>query len=639
MRVPYRPFGSWTSPITADAIVADSLGLGQVALDGGTVYWSETRSIESGRNAIVRWRDGRIEDVLPAPYSARSRVHEYGGGAFCVAEGTVYFCNDADQRLYRSTDGALPRALTFETKRRYADLEVDRRRRRLIAVCEDHSGVSVCHSIVAVDLVAQSAPRTLVTGSDFYASARLSPDGSKLAWLDWNHPDMPWDGTRLWLAELNDNGDIIRARHVAGSRDESILQPTFAPDGTLYFVSDRSNWWNLCRLREGGVEEIAPMEAEVSRPHWVFGESAYAFLSAREAILACNRGGLWSLKLLDLDSGRLTEVANPYCEIHTLVAAHRRAAFIGSSAGEPAAVVQFDAHRRRFETLRRSTASAPEAGYLSVPEPIEFETTRGERAHAFFYAPVNRDAAAPSGERPPLLLCSHGGPTAAASPAFNLKLQYWTSRGFAVLDVNYRGSSGFGRNYRQALDGQWGIVDVEDCVHAARHLLEGGRLDSARLAIRGASAGGYTTLCVLAFHETFRAGAVYYGVSDLEALAKETHKFEQHYLDRLIAPYPARRDLYVARSPLRHAARVACPVIFFQGLEDRVVPPAQTATMVAALRAKHIPVACLEFAGEAHGFRRAGSIKRALEAELYFYARIFGFTPADTVQPVLIENL
>jgi len=639
MHIASAPFGSWKSPITADMIVADSQGLGQVVRDGADMYWSETRPVERGRNAIVRWRDGRFAEVLPAPFSARSRVHEYGGGAYTVADGVLYFCNDADQRVYRTEPGSLPHSLTPDGKHRFADLVVDRRRRQLIAVCEDHTSTPVKNSIVAIDLTREHAVRTLAAGADFYAAPRLSPDGARFAWLEWNHPDMPWDGTQLWCADLTDHGEVVNRRRVAGGRDESVLQPTFGPDGLLYFVSDRSDWWNLCRWRDGRIEAMASMEAEVGGPHWIFGESAYAFLSSHEAILACNHHGMWALNLLDLNTGRLTEVSSPYCEIRSLVAGDGRALFIGAAISEPPAVVSFNASKHRFETLRRSTATTPHADYLSAPEAMEFKTTRGESAHAFFYAPANRDFAAPAGERPPLLVLSHGGPTAAASPALNLKLQYWTSRGFAVLDVNYRGSSGFGRTYRRALYGQWGIADVEDCVHAAWHVLERGHTDSTRLAIRGGSAGGYTTLCVLAFHDTFRAGAVYYGVSDLEALARETHKFEQHYLDQLIGPYPARRDLYVARSPIHHVPQLSCPVIFFQGLEDKVVPPDQTETMVKALRAKRIPVACLEFEDEAHGFRRAETIKRALEAELYFYSRIFGFTAADVLPPVLIENL
>lgn len=631
-------YGSWKSPITTDMIVADSLGLGQVAIDGGDIYWSEMRPLERGRNAIVRRRGDSTEDVLPAPFSARSRVHEYGGGAFTVADGVLYFCNDSDQRVYRVAGGVL-RALTPESACRYADLAVDRMRHCLIAVCEEHAPPAIRNSLVAIDIEGHAPPRTLVAGADFYASPRVSPDGKSLAWLSWRHPDMPWDGTELWLADLLPGGEVANARRVAGSREESILQPSFAPDGTLYFVSDRENWWNLFRVRGHGVEAVVPLDAEVGWPLWVFGESAYGFLSASEAIIACNRGGEWRLGLLHLGADRIDWLPNPCSEVHSLVAAHGVAAFVGAAATQPSAVFRFDLHTRHIETLRRATANVPDAGYLAVPEPIAFPTTHGETAYAFFYPPTNRDFAAVPDERPPLLVLSHGGPTAAASPALNLKLQYWTSRGFAVLDVNYRGSTGFGRRYRRALYGHWGVRDVDDCVHGARFLAQRGTVDLQRLAIRGSSAGGYTVLCALTFHETFRAGAVYYGISDLEALARETHKFEQHYTDQLVGPYPANRELYRARSPIHHVERLSCPVIFFQGLDDKVVPPDQTRNMAQALRAKGVPVACIEFEGEAHGFRHAENIKRALEAELYFYSRLFGFTPADVPAPVMIDNL
>ncbi len=635
----HASYGFWKSPITTDMIVADSIGLGQIVLDGADIYWSEMRPVERGRNAIVRWRDGQLDEMLPAPYSARSRVHEYGGGAFSVADGIVYFCNDVDQRIYRADGNAAPRAITPAGNQRYADLIVDRAHRRLIGVCEAHDGTAVTNALVAIDIDGAGSPRTLAKGADFYAGPRLSPDGKHLVWFCWRHPDMPWDVTELWFGDVNADGTIANARRLAGGREESILQPAFAPDGRLYFVSDREDWWNLYRWRNGRAQATLPLDAEVGWPQWVFGESAYAFLSPHEAMLACNRGGLWQLVLLNLTTDVPHTLASPYTEIHSLVGTHGQAVFVGASPTELPAVVRYDAPTRGFQVLRRASATTPEAGYLATPEAIEFDTTRGETAHAFFYSPTNRDFVPPPNEKPPLLVLSHGGPTSAASPVLNLRLQYWTSRGFAVLDVNYRGSTGFGRKYRRALYGQWGIADVEDCVHAARFLVEQGKVDSARLVIRGGSAGGYTTLCALAFHEMFRAGAVYYGVSDLEALAKETHKFESRYLDQLIGAYPARRDLYVARSPIHHLARLSCPVIFFQGLDDKVVPPDQTDAMLRALRAKKIPVACVEFDGEAHGFRHAATIKRALEAELYFYGRVFGFTPADSIEPVTIENL
>ena len=633
-------YGSWVSPITAEQIAQNSIGIGQIALDAQDIYWSEMRPSEGGRNVIVRWHNGVTHDALPAPFSARTRAHEYGGGAFTVLDGSIYFSNDGDQQLYRLAPGGTPHALTPESGRRYADGVLDSRRNRLLCVCEDHgAGGEPITTIVAIDLNGRDKPVTLVSGNDFYASPRLSPDGRRLAWLTWNHPDMPWDGTELWLARVAPDGSLADVRRVAGSRDESVFQPAFSPDGTLYFVSDRSNWWNLYRLRHDHVEALAPMEAEVGLPQWVFGMSTYAFESERRLVCAVNRAGTWRLAVLDTDTRRIDFIETPFTDVSAVTATRGKAVFVAASPVQPASVVCLDLATRRHEILRSSSSEIPDAAYLSAPQALTYPTAGGEEAHAFYYPPANRDFHAPTGEKPPLLVLGHGGPTAAASSALNLKIQFWTSRGFAVLDVNYRGSTGFGRDYRHELDGRWGVADVEDCIAGARCLLERGLVDERHLAIRGGSAGGYTTLCALTFHDLFRAGAAYYGVSDLEALARDTHKFEAHYLDRLVGAYPERRDLYHERSPIHHVERLSCPVIFFQGLEDRVVPPDQAEKMVNALRAKGIAVAYVPFTGESHGFRRSENIQRALEAELYFYSRLFGFTPADSIDPVAIDNL
>jgi dipeptidyl aminopeptidase/acylaminoacyl peptidase len=633
-------YGSWVSPITAQQIARSSIGLGLIALDARDIYWSELRPAEGGRHVIVRWREGVTQDVLPAPFSARTRAHEYGGGAFTVIDGSIYFSNDADQRLYRLTPGGAPYPLTLPAGRRYADAAPDRMRQRLLCVCEDHdTGGTPVNTIVSIDLDGGSEPRTLVSGNDFYAAPRLSPDGRRLAWLTWNHPDMPWDGTELWLADVAPDGSPANARRVAGGRDESVFQPAFSPDGTLYFVSDRNNWWNPYRLRHDRVEALAPREAEFGLPQWQFGMSTYAFESERRLVCAVNHAGTWQLAVLDTGTQGFDIIETPFTDISGVTAAPGEAVFIAASPRMPAAVVRLDLAKRRHEVLRSSSSEKTDAAYLSAPQMLAYTTTGGGQAHAFYYPPANRVFHAPAGEKPPLLVLGHGGPTASASSALNLKIQFWTSRGFAVLDVNYRGSTGYGRDYRRQLDGRWGVADVEDCIAGARYLMERGLVDEKRLAIRGGSAGGYTTLCALTFHDLFRAGAVYYGVSDLEALARDTHKFEAHYLDRLVGAYPERRDLYHARSPIHHVQRLSCPVIFFQGLEDRVVPPDQTEKMVSALRANGIAVAYVPFTGESHGFRRAENIQRALEAELYFYSRIFGFTPADSIDPVGIDNL
>ena len=632
------PYGAWKSPITTDLIVAGAVGFTQIAADGADIYWGELRPTEGGRIAIVRRRGERAENVLCAPYNARTRVHEYGGGAFAVAGGVIYFSNFADQRVHRLTPGGAPQPITPEGDWRYADGVVDRG--RLIVVREDHGVLrEPRNELVALDLEGRREALVLATGRDFYSSPRLSPDGKLLAWLCWDHPNMPWDGTELWLAEIRDDGTLGSAERVAGGAEESVFQPEFAPDGALYFVSDRDGWWNLYRRRRGRDESLAPMAAEFGAPQWAFGMSTYAFVS--DATLACafNGNGTWRLALLDLASGRLEPVKTPYTEISSVTAAAGAVVFIGGSVSQAPAVARYSPATHRCKVLRRSVSEAVHPGYLSRPEAVDYASAGGAPAHAFYYPPRNRDFRAPAGEKPPLLVLSHGGPTAAASSALNLKVQYWASRGFAVLDVNYRGSTGYGREYRRRLNGRWGVADVEDCAHGARRLIERGLVDPRRVAIRGGSAGGYTALCALVFQRVFRAGAVYYGVSDLERLAHDTHKFEAHYLDRLIGPYPAARALYRERSPLHHADRICCPVIFFQGLEDRVVPPDQTELMVAALRAKGVPVAYVPFADEQHGIRHAENIKAALESELFFYARIFGLTPADPIRPLAIENL
>jgi dipeptidyl aminopeptidase/acylaminoacyl peptidase len=635
------PYGSWKSPITSDLIASGTISLGQIILDGEDIYWLESHPIEGGRYVVMRRSpDGRITEMTASPFNARTRVHEYGGGSFLVVNGTVYFSNFTDQRIYRQDSDSGPQPLTPEANLRYADGVIDHRRQRIICVCEDHtdSGSEPVNTLVSINL--DDGGRTiLVSGNDFYSSPRLSPDGSKLAWLTWNHPNMPWDGTELWVGEIKEDGSLGNTELVAGSENKSIFQPEYSPDGTLYFVSDRSGWWNLYHRREGRIESLCQMEAEFGVPYWVFGCSTYAFESANRIICSYTRQGTWYLASLDLSTGAFKAIETPYTSIEYLRASPGRAVFLAGSSTEPTSVVYLDLNTDEFEVLRLSSQIEIDPEYLSVPAVIEFPTEHELTAHAFFYVPKNGDFLALPDERPPLIVISHGGPTSATSSTLNLGIQYWTSRGIAVVDVNYGGSTGYGRAYRQRLDNQWGIVDVDDCVNSTRYLIERGEVDGNRLMIRGGSAGGYTTLAALTFRDVFKAGASYYGVSDPAALARDTHKFESRYLDRLIAPYPARSDLYWERSPIDHVEQLSCPLIFFQGNEDKVVPPEQAELMVNALRQKGVPVAYILFEGEQHGFRRAENIKRALDAELYFYSRIFGFNLPEPVEPVPIDNL
>ncbi len=634
------PYGSWTSPITSGLIVASTIVLREPWLDGTEVYWQELWPAEGGRVVLVRRAaDGSTEDINPAPFNARTRVHEYGGGAVVIDMGTVFFANFADQRLYRGRQGTPPVRVTHVEGMRYANAVVDRERGRLICVREDHTkaGREAINTIVAIDLDT-GAETVLVTGSDFYAAPRLSAR-SRLCWLEWNHPNMPWDGCALYVAAVQPDGSLAEPTLVAGGPAESIVQPEWSADGTLYFASDRTGWWNLYRWRGDAPESLVPRAAEFAGPAWQHGMRWYAIESADRIICTYSANGRARLATLGTDKGTLTDIDTPYTSFTGIHARDGRAIFIGASPTRSEELVSVDLATGKVDVLRRSTSIELDPRYVSVPETIEFPTEDGLTAWAHYYPPRNADFAAPDGELPPLVVFSHGGPTSESPAVLGLAKQFLTSRGFAVLDVNYGGSSGYGRAYRERLNGRWGIVDVDDCANAARHLADQGLADPDRLAIRGGSAGGFTTLAALTFRDVFSAGASHFGVSDLELLAKETHKFESRYLDGLIGPYPQARAAYVERSPIHHVERLTCPLIFFQGLEDAVVPPNQAETMVAALRAKGVPVAYVPLEGEQHGFRIAANIKRSFDAELYFYGRIFGFGPAGAIEPVEIHNL
>jgi dipeptidyl aminopeptidase/acylaminoacyl peptidase len=641
MAAQIAPYGSWKSAITADLVAGGEVGLEQVRLDGDDIYWIERRPQEGGRKVVVRYSpDGSVTDVTPSPFNARTRVHEYGGGDFAVLNGSTVFANFADQRLYLQRAGGEPRPLTAAGELRYADGVIHPHGNLLFCVREDHSAPGeAINTLVSIDLDQDNSQRVLVSGNDFYSSPRLSPDGSRLAWLAWNHPAMPWDGTELWVGELSRDRSMTQGRLVAGGIDESIVHPEWSPGGTLYFTSDRTGWWNLYRWQDNRIEAVCPMDAEFGEPQWTFGGSLYGFESESKIICTYSKNGCSYLAEIDTRTGTLSPIEIPYSAISRIQTFGGRAVLIVASGTEPTCVVRLNLATRVLEVLRRSRDVAADSGYISAPRPIEFPTENGQTAHGIFYPPQNCDYMAPENEKPPLLVMSHGGPTSATSGSLRYAIQFWTSRGIAVLDVNYGGSSGYGRAYRERLKGQWGIVDVDDCVNGARYLAQTGQVDGNRLAIRGGSAGGYTTLCALTFRDTFKAGASHYGISDLEALAKDTHKFESRYLDGLIGPYPLRLDRYVERSPIHFTERLAAPMILFQGLEDKVVPPNQAEMMVEAMRAKGLPVAYLTFEGEQHGFRKAENIKRVLEAELYFYSKVFGFDLAQPIEPVQIDNL
>ncbi|HVD00198.1 MAG TPA: prolyl oligopeptidase family serine peptidase [Candidatus Dormibacteraeota bacterium] len=631
------PYGSWRSSITADLIVAGTITPSSLWFDGEDLYWSEQRPAEGGRVVIVRRSaEGSISDVTPPGFNARTRVHEYGGGAFAVDAGTVWFSNFDDQRLYRQDAGGAPRPLTEAVDRRYADFVVDRSRGFLYSVREDHAdqGRQAVNVIVALGLDGESES-VVIEGNDFYSNPRLAPDSRHLCWLTWNHPNLPWDGTELWVGELAVDGSVGNPRMVAGGGAVSVFQPEWSPGGDLHYVSDENGWWNLYRLEEEGPRNLTETSAEFGLPQWVFRQSTYAF--AGDGRIACswieNGSGGFGV----LEHGLLTSIENGYTSFGYVVARAGDAYFCAGSPKLPMAVVRQPLDGSPPEVLRSSLQVAVGPDWLSEPESIEFPTEDGRTAFAFYYPPLNPDFE-PADEAPPLLVHCHGGPTAAATSLLNLQMQYWTSRGWAVVDVNYGGSTGYGTEYRRRLNGKWGVMDVDDCVNAARHLVAQGLADPRRVAIAGGSAGGYTTLCALTTRDYFRAGANYFGLSDLLPFVKDTHKFESRYLDSLIGPWPQARDLYVERSPLTHVEAFDCPLIVFQGLEDKIVPPNQSELIVDALRRKGLPVAYLAFEGEQHGFRKAENIKRSLEGEMYFYSQVFDFDLADPVTPVEIEN-
>ncbi len=637
-------YGTWRSPITAAGIAAGEISLGQVAVSGGAVYWVESRPQEKGRMVLVRrGADGRIADVTPPGFSVHSRVHEYGGGAYCLHNQTVSFSNSADQRLYHQPPGVSPRPITPEPPApaalRYADGRVRPDGRLLICVRESHgSDGQVINDLVALHTDGSSVPLSIASGRDFYAAPRINPDGTRLCWLAWDAPQMPWDGCELWAADLGPDGSLSNADRVAGGRREAIFQPEWSPAGELYYVSDVNGWWNL--YRAGDEEPLAPIEADCGEAAWTFGAARYAFLSGGRIAVVYAQAGFDHLGLITPGDGGIEPISAPFTSYHRapLVSDGERLFAVAGSPEMALAVVEIDPGTGAARMLRSSSSAEIEPEYISRPEPITFPGGEDRPTHALFYPPANAAYSAPPGELPPLIVIGHGGPTAATSTHLRPAIQFWTSRGFAVVDVNYSGSTGYGRLYRDRLRGKWGVLDVADCVKAARYLVAQGRVDGKRLLVRGGSAGGYMALCALTFYDDFAAGASYYGVSDLSLLAETTHKFEAHYMETLVGPYPAAKAVYMARSPLVFADRIDCPIIFFQGLEDRVVPPSQAEALVEVMRRRGLRHAYLTFAGEGHGFQQADNIRRSLEAELSFYAQVLGLSLSEPIEPVVIES-
>lgn len=690
------PYGSWQSPINAQMLVAQNVRLSEPKLSEKNNYWIEGRPQEQGRCVIVgAGADGKAKDLLPSPFNARSSCHEYGGASYCLDGDDIYFINAADQGIYLITQGSpepKPVAICPEGHWRYTDMIIDSARQRIICVAENHQEKDLQQQkeeqnfIVTIDLsnlqpqsqTLHSAingpvenPEILIGGADFYSNPSISPDGNTISWLCWNHPNMPWDVTECWTATLSPDGKTLsETRKIAGGisdtgKQESVFQPQFGPDGYLYFVSDRNNWWNIYRSDLVGiqptVETITDLDAEFATPQWVFGMSCYDFLDNNTILCCYTQNGRWGLASIDLcptasnsstatpnkqesedtslnsKSFTLNKIETLDDNISMICAGHGRGLYFGASNIESSCLRQYEPNKA-IKTICQSSSLKLPTECLSAPQAITF-ASGAEEAHGFYYAPQNTNFHASADELPPLIVLCHGGPTGATDTALNLKIQFWCSRGFAVFDINYRGSTGYGRHYRDSLKKQWGVKDVEDVCAGARHLVRLGLADPNRLAIKGGSAGGYTVLAALTFTNTFSAGASHYGIGDLETLARDTHKFESRYLDSMVGPYPQDIDLYKTRSPINHVEQLNCPVIFFQGLEDRVVPPNQAEEMVTAIANKGLPVAYIPFAGEGHGFRGAHAIVNSLENELYFYSQVFAFTAGSDIKAIPITNM
>lgn len=632
------PYGSWPSPITLDQVVAAGRSASAPWLDGEDLYLLESRPADAGRTTLIRrGPDGTWQDAIPTGFNVRTRVHEYGGGAYTARGGVLVFSNFADNLLYRGNGpDAAPTPLTASSTQRFADPIVDIARDRVIAILEDHTASTTdpVNAIAAVSL-ADGTVTTLVGGHDFYANPRLDPTGSCLAWICWDRPEMPWDGTLLVVADVAADGSIGKPRTIAGGRDESVLDPVWAPDGSLLFISDRSGWWNAYRWRDGAaeVEAIAPMEADCGDALWVFGLRWLGVdADGTVAVVARTRDGD---QLHVAKAGAAPRhVPLPFTELGYLLV-HDGAAYLTAASPTGATTnIRVDLGTGVHDELYTASPLTIDPAYLSTPRLVEFPSEDGRTAFAWYYPPTNPDVLAPDGERPPLVVMSHGGPTSNASTSLDLSTQAFTSRGFAVVDVDYGGSTGYGRAYRNLLRDRWGVVDLEDCCAAATWLASQGLADPKRLLIRGGSAGGYTTLSALTFRDLFAAGASYFGVGDLEALAKFTHKFESRYLDLIIGPYPAMVERYRDLSPIHSVGRISCPVLVLQGEDDMVVPKEQAEEIVDALAERGLPHAYLLFPEEGHGFRKPENRRRALEAELSFYAQVLGFDLADEIEPV-----
>lgn len=637
-------YGSWPSPWTPELVATSSFfpqyWVSHIEIDGdGSVYAQVRRPDDGGRAVILKLdQQGGGLSLVPAPYSVSTSIVEYGGPAFVVCDNLVFFINAADQRWYRrDPDGSIG-AITAEGAVRYGAAQVDRSRRRLICVREDHrSGGEPVNSIVAISMDGDEYGQVLVAGDDFYAWPALSSDGSRLAWTSWNHPHVPWDVTSIASAKLDDAGVVASIQMIVPEAGEVACDSQFSPDGELYFVSDRSEWWNYYRWDGERAIAVAPMEKEFARPFWNMGTSDYRVLDDGRLFGVHSCDGINHLGFVDPTNGRLERLDLPFTYYARLKVHAGHAFALASSPVLPARVLKIDLATGETSTLLQMPHYPDTGGFVSEPQHLSFKSADGRTGFGFFYPPANANYAGPPDAKPPLLITSHGGPTGCTNTCYNPAIQFWTSRGFAVFDINYAGSTGYGRPFRDLLKGGWGVVDVQDHVAAALHLAQVGLVDGERLGVRGWSAGGFNTFACLAFSDVFHAGCAYFGISDVELWARETHKLEAYYADYLVGPRETSQRLWRARSPLHNADNITAPLLMLQGDQDKITPPNQSEAILKNLQDRGVPVGYILFEGEAHGFRKASSNLASLQAELAFFSRIFGVRVADQLPELVLH--
>ncbi|MEM8985835.1 MAG: prolyl oligopeptidase family serine peptidase [Pseudomonadota bacterium] len=637
------PYGAWSSPLSAEHLSGQSYGFFDLQFNHGALYWREHKPSEGGKYALMHFtkKDGAAE-AGGQSLDVRTQVHEYGGRAVLAANDFVVVSNIADHQLYQWSAGGHARKLTAIDGLRFADCVEDAARNRIICVREDHRGEGEAQNTIAAIMLEPSSSdegqRVLVEGSDFFAYPALSPDGEKIAWVSWDHPNLPWDNTSLWVGDIDQAGEIVNRRKLNDGVRESILQPRWKDNETLYFISDRTDWWNIHVWKNGEIHVVHKRSADFAFPLWLLGENHYDFLPNGDIIARFVEDQSYALGRISTSNGALTPIPLDGGEPGGFVVGDDSIYVVVRSKTGHDILAQYDISTGETSVIRQIDEPRLEDNFISQAQAVSFNTSNGEKAYAYYYAPANPQFRAPAEDKPPLIVKMHGGPTFHTSPYLNYDIQFWTSRGFALLDVNYRGSSGFGRAFRRSLYGEWGVKDIEDAINGALYIADEGLVDRDRLLIRGSSAGGFAVLAALAFHDVFAGGGNYFGVSDLEMIAKDTHKFESHYFEHLVGPYPEARTTFIERSPINSIERLNKPLITLQGADDKVVPPNQSELIFEALKADGTPTAYLLFDDEKHGFQKAETRKRALEAELYFYGKILGFEPAGDIAPVLIHN-